>query len=282
MTDPLPSTESTDLQVRSLGSGSSGNAVILRSERATIAIDCGVGPGMLRQGLESFQSSFAELDALLVTHEHIDHVRSLPSMIKSNCAIVSSAGSARATGIPAPRWSEMSPGRDLTVGDMVITMIPVSHDAAEPCGYHIHVQGRRVTVVTDLGEASEPLQAHLEESDLIIVEANHDEDTLRRSPYPERLKRRILAPTGHLSNADAGRLLAAALRRSGRAPTIWLAHLSTTNNRPALAKATVERALREVGSASPVSVLPRRSMSTVWTGAASSSPAVSRQLRFEF
>jgi phosphoribosyl 1,2-cyclic phosphodiesterase len=235
---------------------------------------------MLQRGLETFQSSIGGLDALLITHEHIDHIRSLPAILKTGCALVCSSGSARVTGVPAARRPESSRHGEVVVGDMTITMIPVSHDAAEPCGYHIQAGGRQVTIVTDLGEGSSPLLMYLRESDLIIIEANHDEEVLRAGPYPERLKRRILAPTGHLSNADAASLLVEALRRADRTPTVWLAHLSTTNNRPGLAQATVERALRNAGSASSVSVLARRAMSPVWTGgpAAALNP---RQLGFD-
>lgn len=231
-----------------------------------MAIDCGVGPRALRHGLESCGSSLAGLDALLVTHEHIDHVRALPAVLKAGPVVVCSAGSARATGIPAAQWLEAAAEREVHVGHLTITMIPVSHDAAEPCGYHIEGGGRRVTIVTDLGEASDLLRAYLAVSDLIVLEANHDERMLSNGPYPERLKRRILAPTGHLSNADAGKLLAASLGGHDRSPAVWLAHLSTTNNRPQLAQATVERALREVDCRSLVSVLPRRSMSPIWDG----------------
>jgi phosphoribosyl 1,2-cyclic phosphodiesterase len=142
--------------------------------------------------------------------------------------------------------------------------LAVSHDAAEPCGFHVRGTEFGLTILTDLGRADESLHDYLMASDLIVVEANHDEDVLRWGPYPSHLKRRILSPRGHLSNAACGELLATVVARQNRPRTIWLAHLSLTNNRPSLARQSVERALARSGVALPVIPLSRHGHEHVW------------------
>jgi phosphoribosyl 1,2-cyclic phosphodiesterase len=154
--------------------------------------------------------------------------------------------------------------RSTTIGDVEIVTIPVSHDAAEPCGFHLRTPFGALTVLTDLGAPSRRAAEVIAASDLIVLEANHDEDMLRRGPYAAHLKRRILSDTGHLSNAACGQLLSSALRGLNRVPTIWLAHLSQTNNRPHLAKSTIERKLARDGLQLSVATLPRRGAGPVW------------------
>jgi hypothetical protein len=119
-------------------------------------------------------------------------------------------------------------------------------------------------VLTDLGRASPAAAEAISESSLVVLEANHDEAVLRRGPYPAHLQRRILSDNGHLSNAACADLLATALKRSRRLPTVWLAHLSETNNRPNLAKKTVDCRLASAGLRLDVRPLPRRDVSVTW------------------
>lgn len=250
--------------VRSLGSGSSGNALLIEAGSTSLVVDCGVGPRALAAGLRAADRTIRGLDAVLLTHEHVDHVRSLPRVVKDGVPLIATHGTARAAQAPSASLEPVIPGGEVRVAGATVTAIGVSHDAADPCGYHIRLAEFTVTVVIDLGRREPALLEYLAASDLIVLEANHDEALLRAGPYPAHLKRRVLSPTGHLSNADCGRLLGDALATARRSPTIWLAHLSTTNNRPALARQTVERALAARGLTPPVVPLPRHGHDLVW------------------
>jgi phosphoribosyl 1,2-cyclic phosphodiesterase len=253
------------LSVRSFGSGSSGNALLIDAGSDVVVVDCGVGARALTAGLRAAGRRLEDVSAVLLTHEHADHVRSLPQVVKARVPLIATPGTARAAGLAASGREELSPGGQISVGAFTVTALAVSHDAVEPCGYHLQAHGVAVTVVTDLGRPDPALHDYLAASDLIVLEANHDEAMLRTGPYPAHLKRRVLSATGHLSNADCGLLLLAALRGTARPPTVWLAHLSTTNNRPVLARQTVERTLARQGLAAPVAPLPRHGHDAVWS-----------------
>ena len=267
------------MNVRSLASGSSGNALIVQAGDATIAIDCGVGPRMLAQSLRPLGMRPGDLAGVLLTHEHGDHIRAMPQLVSAGVGFLATAGTARAARLPQSVWQPVQAFREVCVDRFQITPLAVSHDAAEPCGYFLKVGENALAVITDLGEASPALIPYLAAADLIVLEANHDLDLLRRGPYPAHLKRRVLSSHGHLSNDDCGRLLVSALTASRRQPTVWLAHLSTTNNRPALARQTVMRALAAAGHEVPVVALPRYDEGTVWVPDAT--PSRSSQLRFD-
>lgn len=264
--------------VRSLGSGSSGNALLVDTGDCLLVVDCGIGPRALVHGLHAAGRRFEDLDAVLLTHEHTDHVRSLPTIVARQVPVLATPGTARATRLPIAGWQPVRPHGTLKLGLTEVTALPVSHDAAEPCGYYLRSQSRAVTILTDLGIAHESLHDYLAASDLIVLEANHDEAMLRFGPYPAHLKRRVRSPTGHLSNAECGSLLVTALPADNRARTIWLAHLSATNNRPELARTTVQAALSEHGRQAKVLPLPRYGQDIVWQ----SGPTAPAQLGLEF
>lgn len=149
---------------------------------------------------------------------------------------------------------------------MTVTALAVSHDAKEPCGYHVVADdGGKVVVITDIGCRDDSLNDPLSEANLIVLEANHDLQMLRTGPYPQHLKRRVLSATGHLSNTDCGEMLAASLRRVGTPGEVWLAHLSQTNNRPQLAVSTVRQSLAVAGVATNVLALPRHGTGPAWS-----------------
>ncbi len=252
------------LSVRCLGSGSSGNALLVEAGATAVVVDCGIGARALASGLRAAGLATTNVAAVLLTHEHADHVRALPQVLKAGVHLVATAGTARAADLPVGRTEIVYAGRSVAVDAIEVTPLPVSHDAAEPCGFHLRADGIAVTVVTDLGRGDAALHDHLAEADLIVLEANHDEAMLRAGPYPTHLKRRVLSPSGHLSNADCGALLAAALRGAKAPPTIWLAHLSSTNNLPALAQQTVQRSLASHGLTPAVVPLPRNGHDRVW------------------
>jgi phosphoribosyl 1,2-cyclic phosphodiesterase len=228
-------------------------------------VDCGVGVRRLLRALECVGLTMAEVDAVLISHEHSDHVRELPRFVSQGTPVLSTRGSARAADVPTRMWQETRADKPVRLGDLEVVAIPVCHDAVDPCGFLIRSSAGSVTVVTDLGCPSPAAAEAIAESRLVVLEANHDEALLRRGPYPERLRRRILSDSGHLSNASCGELLARAIRGSTQPPTVWLAHLSETNNRPHLAKQTVQRCLSQVGMRLDLHALPRREINETWT-----------------
>ena len=190
--------------------------------------------------------------------------------------IVCTAGTARATRLPDAAWIEASAAGLVSIGGVEIGTLPVSHDAFEPAGYRIVFAGHTITVLTDLGTPDDALVVPIAEADLVVLEANHDADLLRRGPYPAHLKRRVLSDRGHLSNADCAELLLAACRRQAKPRTVWLAHLSQTNNRAPLAVRTVEQRLARANLAISLAALPRRALGPTWD--ADQVPAAATQL----
>lgn len=268
------------LTVRSLGSGSSGNALLIRTTHAAILVDCGVGVRRMARELSTHGLTIRDLDALLISHEHSDHVRELHRFDMSQTPVVCTRGTARATGITPRHWHVPDQAQPTVVQDMEIIAIPVSHDASEPCGFLIRTPAGTVTVLTDLGVASGHAAEAIEESHLVVLEANHDEAMLRRGPYPVHLQRRILSRSGHLSNVDSAELLATGLRKSAHLPAVWLAHLSETNNRPKLALTAVEQRLRRAGISLDVQALPRREAGPTWQPGQSRSAKIQLTLDF--
>ncbi len=254
------------LTVQSLGSGSSGNALLLDDGKSCVLVDCGIGPRQLAKALAAANRTPNDIEAVLITHEHIDHVRGLKALARTDSRLVASEGTATAATLPAASWEEIRLGAALRVGHMTVTALSVSHDAKEPCGYHIASDGGgKVVVITDIGCRDDALIDPLSDADLIVLEANHDLQMLRNGPYPHYLKRRVLSSSGHLSNSDCGSLLAASLQRVPAPGEVWLAHLSQTNNRPQLAVATVRQSLASAGVATTVLALPRQTVGPIWS-----------------
>ena len=252
------------LRVTSLGSGSSGNALLIQTVEATLLVDCGVGVRRLTSSLGSLGIGLADIDAVVISHEHGDHIRELHRFVAAGKPVISTRGTSLAARVPAQASVECIATRPIKFKNLEIVSIPVTHDAAEPCGFLVRTNAGSVTVLTDLGSTSGAAAEAIAESHLVVIEANHDETMLRRGPYPLHLQRRILSDTGHLSNTDCGELLATALRGSRNLPTVWLAHLSETNNRPHVARQSVTRRLAHSGLVLDIHSLPRRSASETW------------------
>lgn len=242
------------MRVFSLGSGSSGNAFLVDTGHVALLLDCGVG-------VRAVQSAVRDLDiadrlaGIVVSHEHIDHVRAVDSTIKRHgIPVVTTRGT-----YGAMRWTHAgvhhSSGQRYADGSVEVSFIGVSHDAAEPCGFVIEADGMRLALFTDLGHASKEVFDAVASADIVVLESNYDAGMLRRGLYPAHLKRRITGPSGHLSNDDCATILAASA--STRTRAIWLAHLSDKNNRPDIAEATAREALALAGLKTPVQALPR-------------------------
>lgn len=248
----------------SLGSGSSGNATLIDDGTTVVLVDCGVSHAALISGLAAIDRTLTDLSAVLVTHEHADHIRSLDRLVRRAMPVLCTSGTASAAGLSATSFQPIELKHTRSLRSLSVTAIPVCHDAAEPCGYLIQANNASIAVITDAGCATEDLAGAIGCADLIILESNHDERMLRRGPYPAPLKRRVLSDVGHLSNRACAGLLAGLALIPDKRPSVWLAHLSAVNNRPELAVSTVLRPLTAAGRAWHVEALPRLRQSRIW------------------
>jgi len=253
------------VSVQSLGSGSSGNAFLIQTSDSLLLLDCGVGIRTIDRALRDRRLLIQNLDAVVITHEHSDHIRSLSCVIGQDVPIVATAGTRRRANIPPPQWEQITFDRPVTFGSTTVWAIMVKHDAKEPCGYLIETPEARISIFTDLGSWHDRLVAPIRASDLVVLESNHDLDMLWTGPYPAYLKHRVASEVGHLSNIECANSLASTLRFGAMRPTIWLAHLSQTNNAPDLAERVTRDALNEIGLSLNVTSLPRRAPGPIWT-----------------
>jgi phosphoribosyl 1,2-cyclic phosphodiesterase len=253
--------------VQSLGSGSSGNSFLIEYDNRVILVDCGIGVRTVQRVLRDRGKTLNDIEAVLLTHEHSDHVRAMPQVAQPGTPIVSSAGTRRAARIPQESWVQIIDGRAQAVAGVTVWSLRVQHDAAEPCGFLIETPVGRATILTDLGAWHASLLEPLLASDLIILEANHDEEMLKRGPYPLYLKKRVLSDQGHLSNHHHAAAMVDVARNHRASPVVWLAHLSETNNTPDLAEQTVIDSLNRADRDLEVLALPRRAVGPLWTAA---------------
>ena len=233
------------LQVSILASGSKGNSVYVELDGVRLLVDAGISAARITKGLRARGIEPQSLDAVLVTHEHIDHVRGLKTLAKQyHLPILATRGTLAGIDGGAAFEDDMRSISDaFMIGNVTVQPFATSHDAAEPCGFRIK-GSHCCTVATDLGVVTDTVQDAMEGADVLVLEANHDADLLRQGSYPWPLKRRILSNRGHLANGDA----AWALTRMKKHPRkVYLAHLSEENNRPALARDTVHDILASCG-----------------------------------
>lgn len=233
----------------SVASGSSGNCYILKSETTAVAIDVGTTGKNVIAGLKELGLSPESLDGILITHEHTDHVRSLKMISKKavSAGIYGSGGTLHAVKEMAEgeRFCKVETGVVFRIGDLKVEPFSLSHDAAEPLGYSVTEGNKRVTVVTDTGCVTEEIFHYIRESNLLVLEANHEVNVLMMGAYPYYLKQRILGDKGHISNETAGTVICRMMRERGgkEAPKVVLAHLSRENNTPEQAFLTVRNML---------------------------------------
>ena len=229
------------LQFCSFASGSSGNSYLVKDDHTAVLVDAGISGKRILQGLEETDTPREMVSALLITHEHIDHVKSIPVLTKRIPDLRVYANRATWENIqrPVPGQAQrvFRTGEDFQVGQMTIRSFPVPHDAAEPVGFSIYSQGRQISICTDVGCITDEIYEEILDADLLLLEANHEREMLLMGRYPYPLKRRILSDHGHLSNETSGQLLCEILHDGLR--HILLGHLSAENNYPALAYETV-------------------------------------------
>ncbi len=237
------------MKLCSLSSGSGGNAIFVSGEKNKILIDCGISGKRAETELQKIGVSPKQLDGIMITHEHNDHISGVGVMM-------------RKFGIPLyinqKTWERTKPligsyedrkiniiatGESFQIGNLDIKSFSVSHDAAEPVGYTVSEKDKKISVATDIGVLEKSLFDMLRGSGAIFLEANHDPNMLDMGPYPLPLKQRIKSETGHLSNEDAG-FAVRFLYRMGTEKFLF-GHLSRENNYPDIAIKTILNILEE-------------------------------------
>ena len=229
----------------SIASGSSGNCIFIGTEQTNLLVDIGISAKQAETGLHTIDRTLKDIDGILVTHEHSDHIRGVGvAARRAGIPIYGTKGTLEAIKncsslgkIDEGLYREISPDEIFQVGDMEIVPFRISHDAADPVAYRVNSGEKSAAVVTDLGVYNDYIVDHLQGLDAVLLEANHDVRMLQAGVYPYYLKQRILSNHGHLSNENAGRLLCRILHDNLK--SVFLGHLSKENNYEALAYETV-------------------------------------------
>ena len=251
------------MRLLSIASGSSGNCIYVGHEGTNILIDAGISGKRIEAGLNMIGLKTSDMDGILITHEHADHIAGLKVVSgKYRLPVYATGGTIneilngkKKIDIDPGLFNEVKADREFTLKDMVINPIRISHDAADPVCYRFYsLTGEKgktsdstsAAVCTDLGTYDDYIIDNLKGVSTLLLEANHDIRMLEAGPYPYFLKKRILGEKGHLSNDSAGELLSG-LMASGKLKNILLGHLSKENNYAALAFETVKMQLEMLG-----------------------------------
>lgn len=231
------------IRFASLGSGSKGNATLIEYCGARIMVDCGFAVKEAEARLQRLGIAPDSLDAILVTHEHSDHLGGVARYARRHGTPVwITHGTFKAWKDPeVPVLQRFSPHDRFRIGEIEVLPYPVPHDAREPCQYVFTAGGQRLGILSDAGHVTPYMRAMLSECDALMLECNHDPQMLARGPYPEALKRRVGGGLGHLSNLQSAALLASL--GVGQLQHLVLTHLSEVNNSPELARGAVVAAL---------------------------------------
>lgn len=264
------------IKFASLFSGSSGNCIFIGTDKTRILIDAGLSGIAIMSALKSIGEDPCNIDGILVTHEHSDHIKGVGVMSrkfdipiyaskKTWEQMVSCIGSIKDKNIKiieretkkplqcslleyageCEELEECSSYKTFEIGDMGITCWPISHDAKEPVSYALLVDNMKISVATDMGYVTETVRENLQNSDLLFIESNHDVEKLKKGSYPWPLKKRILSNIGHLSNEACASVVQECVKEGTK--QVILGHLSQENNFPHLAYNASKRMLDEIG-----------------------------------
>ena len=236
----------------SLYSGSSGNSIFVSANDSKILIDAGLPGKKIDEGIKSIGDKPEDIKGIFITHEHSDHIKGIGVLSrkydipiyandKTWLAMESSIGKIKEHNIKI-----MDRRSTVEIGDLAIKSFVIPHDAIAPVGYTIENKGKKISVATDFGTFTEEIYSNIKDSEVILLESNHDINMLKFGPYPYNLKRRILSEVGHLSNEDCGKAVVDIVR-NGLGKKIILGHLSNTNNHPDLAFQTVLSVIEDNG-----------------------------------
>jgi len=238
------------VKICSLASGSNGNATWIATDRVRILVDAGLSRKETLERLRRAGEPADRIDAILITHEHIDHVAGILPLArgayqekKADVPVYMTPITARAID-----WAEYTPklehfqaGTSFVIGDVEIFSFTIPHDALDPVGFTLKTQGIKIGVVTDLGYIPESVKVHLRNCDVLLLESNHDLEMLKVGPYPWSVKQRVMGRNGHLSNDVACDFIQNELNTT--TSTLILGHLSEHNNHPAIVRLVADQAL---------------------------------------
>ena len=227
----------------SLYSGSSGNSLFVETPNTKILVDAGVSCKKIETALNDININPSSLDGILVTHEHIDHVQALGTLSKKyDLPVFVNQETLDAMPKQRDKISDKNiklfkVNDNFEIGDLKIHSFSIPHDAANPCGFSLYKDDKKISIATDIGHMTNSILKNLEESLFVLLEANYDPEILRCTSYPFSLKSRIAGPTGHLSNEIAGKTISYLLQSGLK--NAMLGHLSKESNFPELAYQTV-------------------------------------------
>jgi phosphoribosyl 1,2-cyclic phosphodiesterase len=255
------------MRVHVLGSGSKGNAVVLESARETVLVDAGFGPRTLAHRMRATGIPPESVSTVIVTHEHFDHICGAErAAARFNWKVAATAGTLRWLSNQGSRTLRVDPQRELLLDDFSIRFFRTPHDASEPVALVAtsRSSGARVGIAYDLGRVPGRFASHFAQLDVLLIEANYDDEMLWNGPYPTGVKQRIAGPVGHLSNAQSGSLARSCVHTGLR--HLVLCHLSEVNNTPNIALSTVSRALRGMSRSWSVQMAAQDELLTVEAG----------------
>ncbi|MDN3506805.1 MAG: MBL fold metallo-hydrolase [Simkaniaceae bacterium] len=239
-----------------LASGSKGNSLFLGTSHTKVLIDAGLSARMIRKKLEEINVDLADIDAIVITHEHSDHIRGLAQLgCRMGIPVFANSDTARAIYESigeAPKFKIFSTGEKFEFGDLEFDPFSIQHDAIDPVGFAIRTGSLKLGVCADLGFATTLVENKLTECDYLYLEANHQVEMVHACPRPAVYKQRVLGRLGHLSNVQASELLQKLL--NPKLKHVHLAHLSSECNVPELAKKTITDMLTEQNTAIEVSI----------------------------
>ncbi len=251
--------DTNQLRVVFLGSGSGGNAVAVTDGATTVLIDCGFSAREVARRMTLAGLDANSVSAILLTHEHSDHLRGVEVFARRHgCAVHATRGTRMVAGLDNidSEVCALIAGEEVRVGSLTVLPFRTSHDAADPVGFRVQAEnGERFGLATDTGVLTPESAEALADVDVLGIESNHDLGMLECGPYPSFLKRRIRSAQGHLSNPDAADALEALA--STRLRRVFALHRSDTNNTPSLAKRALTARLEVIGLRVPVSVAPQ-------------------------
>jgi phosphoribosyl 1,2-cyclic phosphodiesterase len=251
-----------------LASGSSGNATFIGTARTRILIDAGLSYKELARRMAEIGEEPAKLDAVLVTHEHSDHVSGLPVLMRRLAYRVP----LYLTHVTAPAfcWKQRTPpmetfqaGCRFTIGDFEIDSFTIPHDAIDPVAFAFHTHGLKAASVTDLGYIPDSIKYHLRDVNFLVLESNHDLEMLKVGPYPWSVKQRVMSRKGHLSNDVVSEFIRQDMDAS--TATLVLGHISENNNHPELVRLSAAQALAARALTTRLVVAEPRKQTEVFT-----------------
>ena len=230
-----------------LYSGSSGNSSLIITDKSKILVDCGVSAKKISTALENMGIDMQEIDGIIITHEHSDHIKGL-SVIAKNYHTPIYANEKTfdnmSIDLSGSEKNIFKTNDTFNIKDLKISPFDIPHDAADPVGFNIFYKNKKLSIATDIGHIENSLLDKLEGSDFLMLESNYETEMLKSSKYPYSLKHRILGPTGHLSNDDAAITISDLVKNGTQ--NIMLGHLSKENNFPELAyQTTIEGLMKE-------------------------------------